>query len=114
MPQYQKLTPIVAEFFMKYYQMWVMRDGCKESNRYFAEIEGVSIKTIEVRFKKLREARLIVTDISKYYDPLAAGNPAGFITMRTHKLDPNFKAQLEAKIIEVKEKLAERQRGDSK
>lgn len=109
MPQYQKLTPVVAEFFMRYYQMWVMRDGCKESNRYFAELEGVSIKTIEARFKELRNANLIVTNISKYYDPLVAGNPAGFITMRTHRLNPTFAVHLDQKINLIKEKLASQQ-----
>lgn len=108
MNQYQKLSPSVADFFEKYFEMFSQRDGCKESNSFFAKMENISISTIEVRFKKLREAKIVDTILSKFYDPLTANNKSGYITIRTNKLNPLFKSELESKVRIVKEKLAEK------
>ncbi len=108
LPAYKKLSSTVAKFFMDYYELWNQREGCTESNQAFAEKEKVGVKTIEARFKALREAKVLKTTVTKYPDPYFS-NPSGFVTSRKNELDPLFKAQLNAKIEYIKEELSRRQ-----
>ncbi len=107
LPQYKSLSPKVAKFFIAYYELFACRDGCHEPNSYFAEKEGKDVKTIEARFKMLRDADVIKTTVNKYRDPYFT-NKSGFITSRKNELDPVFKAQLDEKINFIKEELARR------
>lgn len=107
LPGYKRLSPAIAKFFMAYYDLFAQRDGCNEKNEWFAEQEGKSIKTIEAQFKKLREAQVIKTTVSKYKDVYYT-NKSGFITSRRNELHPVFKAQLTEKINYIKEELARR------
>ena len=107
LPQYKKLSPAVAQFFMNYFELWNQQGGCHEPNTYFAEREDIGVKTIEARFKKLREAKVLKTTVNKYRDVYYT-NHSGFITNRRNELDPVFKAQLEDRIKKIKEELARR------
>lgn len=104
---YKKLSPKLAAFFLTYYDLWNQRDGCHESNEWFAEQEGKDVKTIEARFKALREAKVLKTTVNKFRDPYFT-NKSGFITSRKIELHPVFKAQLDEKINYIKEELARR------
>lgn len=106
-PQFNNLTPSVQEFFKKYFELWIQKDGCKQSNQYFAERENVGITSIEKRFKALRTARVLKTDLNHFHDP--GYNQAGFATVRTIKLDPLFEAKLKVQVIKIKEAIKVRQ-----
>lgn len=107
LPQYKRLSPAVAKFFMEYFDLFYQPGGCREANQYFAEREDVNIKTIESRFKKLRDAKVIKTTVTKFRDSYYT-NKSGFITNRKNELDPVFKAQLEEVLRKIKEELARR------
>ncbi len=107
LPAFKRLSPAIAKFFLAYYDLFAQRDGCHEKNEWFAEQEGKSIKTIEAQFKKLREANVIKTTVTKFKDPYYT-NKSGFVTSRRNELHPVFKAQLTEKINYIKEELARR------
>ena len=107
LPKYKSLSPAVAKFFMDYFELWNQPGGCHEPNQYFAEREGVGIKTIEARFKKLRDLKVLKTTVNKFRDTYYT-NQSGFITTRKNELDPVFKAQLEDVLKKIKEELARR------
>ncbi len=104
---FKNLTPRLADFFIDYFELFNVPGGCKESNQYFATREGVGLSTIEVRFKKLRDAKIIQTEINYFYQPDACNNPSGYITSRVITIDPVFKAKLEDLARRVQDRLNE-------
>lgn len=111
--KYKKLKPTVQDFFMRNYALFAQKDGCKESNKWFAEEAGVTEKTIEARFKNLRDCKVLKTTISSYYSPVTAGNRKGFVTSRVHFLHPLFKAELQNRIDYIKAELAKMDGGNN-
>ncbi len=107
MPEFKRLTASTAEFFLNYFELFSKPNGSIESNSYFAEKEDKGVKTIEKRFKQLRDAGVIKTTVSKFKDSYFT-NKSGFITSRRNELDPVFKAKLEEKINYIKTELARR------
>ena len=110
MDAFKNLPPSVAEFLKRYFELFNQPSGSKESNRYFADAELVGISTLEFRFNTLREFKIIQTEIKKYYEGTGAGNQSGFVTIRTNRLDPVFKAKLTARVEKLKEMVAERRK----
>lgn len=90
--EFKELTPCLQEFLLQFFELFISPNGCKESNKYFAKRLNISVKNVEVRFKKLREANIISTDLSSFFDPNF--NSRGFVTLRTNSLTPEFKAKI--------------------